>query len=377
MSVAHIYIYGEIIHVQDEQASKYGYINYKDVVNQMQAQKQNAKSIDVHIHSDGGDIDTGWAIHDFIKAQGLPVRTINEGSAHSIASVVFLAGDPDKREVMPNASSLIHLASGGVMGNSEDVKNYAERLERASNKIAKFYESATNNTSEEIAQWMKDEKEFTADELVEKGFASKKIESLRAVAKFNSNENNNQNIMTGKQAEELKESMNGFQKLMNKVMTAIKGDEKPKALVVQDSNGTEIDFYELGEEDTPSVGDKANVDGSPASGDYVMSDGNTYSFTDGELAEIKEAEKEEEESEEMQNLKSENEKLQEEIKNLKAANEKTEEENKTFAKLAKETETKFKAMQSAFKNAGLNLEKPEGKKEETDKPKVRQLFKQD
>ena len=75
-----------------------------------------------------------------------------------------------------------------------------------------------------------------------------------------------------------------------------KFDAEVVALVLQDSNSTEIEFPDLEAGDTPKVGDKAMIDGSPIpDGSYIMPslDNVTVTFKDGAVEEIVEAETEE------------------------------------------------------------------------------------
>ena len=94
--------------------------------------------------------------------------------------------------------------------------------------------------------------------------------------------------------------------------------------IVFTADNSELDFYELGEDETPKVkdgetpGDKAKYDGKPAgesnNGEYVMASGETYKFNGEELIEIT---PKEEETTKDSNLKAENEALKEEVQNLK------------------------------------------------------------
>ena len=72
-----------------------------------------------------------------------------------------------------------------------------------------------------------------------------------------------------------------------------KDEIKPeiKNKVVLSVSDVEIDFMEIDTDATPKVGDKANVDGKPAEGEYITKGGEKYSFEGGVLTEI---EKEEE-----------------------------------------------------------------------------------
>lgn len=61
---------------------------------------------------------------------------------------------------------------------------------------------------------------------------------------------------------------------------------KAKNLLVQDVNGTELDFPDLELGEDPAVGDKATVGGQKAEGAYTLPDGTTLSFVNGEITKV-------------------------------------------------------------------------------------------
>ena len=90
-------------------------------------------------------------------------------------------------------------------------------------------------------------------------------------------------------------------------------------LVVTSAEGTDIDFYEIEDEEDIQVGAKANIDSSPADGSHVMPSGQTYVFASGELTEIQEAESEEEASaEQIQQLQNQLSEKDTEIEELRS-----------------------------------------------------------
>ncbi len=62
--------------------------------------------ITICINSPGGEVDSGLAVYDVIRSLACPVRTICTGTAASMASIIFLAGD--KREMLPHTKLMIH-----------------------------------------------------------------------------------------------------------------------------------------------------------------------------------------------------------------------------------------------------------------------------
>lgn len=301
MSTAHVYVYGVIEDWQSSEASEWGSVSLTSIKNQIDAQS-SAKDVLVHIHSAGGDVNEGFAIYDYLKSLGKPINTVIEGNCFSIATIIALAGE--ERTMTSNSEFLIHNPWGWAMGEKEDIKKYADQLEKAENTIAEFYAKKTNLPIDEVLMLMKQETSFTPEEAQAKGFITKVKETLKAVALFNPKQMNKKETDT----------------LVNKIIAGIKNigkSDKIQNKIIQDANGVEIDFYEVEETATPAVGDKARVDGSDAEGEYLLPSGETYVFTAGELTEIQTGE-EEAEDEGLEALKAENESLKQQLADAQA-----------------------------------------------------------
>lgn len=353
METAHIYIYGDIGWWQSKDADDWGEVTLKGVRDQYESQK-DAESITLHIHSPGGYVTEGFAIHDYIRSLGKPVTTIIEGMCYSIATVIALAGDT--RMMTSNSDFMIHNPWGGTMGDSAEVQKYADELKKLEQKVADFYAAKTKITSEEALELMKAETFMTPEEAKEKGFITEIATVMKAVAMFNPNiKEMPKNKMTKKDAESA----------LDKALATLKSIFSPaQNKIVQDANGDEIDFPELEADDTPAVGDEATIDGSPASGERVMPSGETYVFADGKLSEIKPKEddtEEDDDSEEMQalkdeivNLKKDLKKEKDTVKQLKAQNKKlnkaSEDQKKALEDVQEEIEEVKKSIGSGFKS---------------------------
>jgi ATP-dependent Clp protease, protease subunit len=62
--------------------------------------------ITLFVGSGGGSCLAGYAFYDFMKASGIPLRTIAMGNCDSIAIIVFLAGK--ERFISPSTTMLFH-----------------------------------------------------------------------------------------------------------------------------------------------------------------------------------------------------------------------------------------------------------------------------
>ena len=127
--------------------------------------------LDVHINSAGGDVSDGIAIASAIRAYPGRKRTVVDGMAASIASVIAQAGD--ERIVEPGAMLMIHDPLTACMGNQADFEKAAETLGKHGDNLARQYADRAGGTPEEWRAVMRDETWYTADEAVEAGLADR------------------------------------------------------------------------------------------------------------------------------------------------------------------------------------------------------------
>ena len=282
-----IYLIGEV-----------GYeITLKSVVDAVNESDKN-KPLNVHVHTGGGSVFDGLAIYNYFKTLKQEVHTMSAGLVASIGSIIYLAGKKETRQINSNDNFLIHLPEGMGFGNAEDLEKNAKMLRDIENKISDIYALETDITKEEAMVLMKKDEMMDVQFLKDKGFVAEIVE-FKAVANFN-NKTMNKDAVSKKEVESI------LDKFINKYFPK----KDPTNKIVQDANGVELDFTELEDSDTVAVGDKATVDGKNAIGDYVLPSGETYTFADGELTVIVEADEDEET---IESLKKEIEKLKDEL----------------------------------------------------------------
>lgn len=243
------------------------------------------------IDSIGGSVEEGEAIYDYLnnlKAEH-PVNTYAK-KAYSQAAKIFAVGD--EREVDDVEKSLmIHFAWGKAEGRAEDFEAVAEYLRGLETEFAEFYAEFLNIDEETISTLLNNETFISGQDALKFGFATKVKVAAEAVAEY-SVQNSNTNKMTDKKKEKSKgqallEAMAAFVGIDYKTGQPV---EVNAEMTLQDSSGTEIVFPDLESGDTPKVGDKATIDGSPVpDGDYIMPslEDSTVVFVDGAISEIK------------------------------------------------------------------------------------------
>jgi len=269
-----------------------------DVITQVKKQP-DALEFNVHINSEGGLVDVGFDIYDYLKTLGKPITTIGSGIVASVATVIFMAGD--KRIVRENTPFMIHLPWGGSIGTADELELFADELRAVEKRMISFYTKALSIDEAAITPLLKNETWLTMQNLQDLGFITSAPVAAAAKTYFKKPNNN----MTGTFTEKDKNWMESlFERVLGK-------SKKPDILnkVVQDANGASIDFTDLPDDGVIEVGQMATIDGEPANGEYVMPDGFTYVFEAGELKEIKDPEGDEELAQQVAALTEENEQL--------------------------------------------------------------------
>lgn len=145
----------------------------------------SAKELHVEINSPGGDVFAGTAMFNMLRAwakDGKQVVTKVSGVAASIASVIFLAGD--KRVMPKNTFAMVHQPWTFAMGNADDLREQADTLEKIGGGMVKTYMDRTGLSEDEVNALLAQDTWLSADEALEKGFATEIADEIKATAKF-------------------------------------------------------------------------------------------------------------------------------------------------------------------------------------------------
>ena len=142
---ADIWMYGVIT---DERASDSD-ITALDVVAAIN-QYPDAKSLTIHLNSNGGDLFEGISIYNTLRDCGKRVTIIGEGIVASIASVIAMAAD--HFAMAENSKLMVHnpliLMRGSF--NKHDLNNMADDLAQMDDLIIRAYVEKTRLSSAEV-----------------------------------------------------------------------------------------------------------------------------------------------------------------------------------------------------------------------------------
>jgi ATP-dependent protease ClpP protease subunit len=272
-----------------------------DVISQVKKQPK-ATAFNVHINSEGGLVDVGFDIYNYLTSLGKPITTIGSGIVASIATVIFMAGT--ERLVRENTPFMIHLPWGGSMGTADELEKFADQLRGIEKKLVGFYKKSLHLEEQALMPLLKNETWLTPTQLTTLGFTTSRQVKAAAKAFFKTN-----STMNGTFSERDRHWMESlFTKVLGKFKNAHVFNK-----VIQDATGTEIDFTDLADDAVIEVGAIATIDGKPAEGKYILPDGFTYVFAEGELTEIIEPE----EDAEAESLKKENKNLKRQLNSIR------------------------------------------------------------
>ena len=80
------------------------------------------KDISLYINSPGGSVYAGLGIYDTMQYIQSNVSTICTGMAASMAAVLLVAGEKDKRFALKHSRVMIHQPMGGIQGQASDIE---------------------------------------------------------------------------------------------------------------------------------------------------------------------------------------------------------------------------------------------------------------
>lgn len=142
------------------------------------ARQAPGEEITMYVSSPGGEVTSGLALLDVMKAVQCPIRTICVGTAASMGAVIFAAGN--KRQMLPHSRLMIHdpLVGQSVGGSALKLKSLSEDIMRTRETLGGLLAQATGRTIEEIYEKTADDTWFDAREAVDFGLADEIIHTL-------------------------------------------------------------------------------------------------------------------------------------------------------------------------------------------------------
>jgi ATP-dependent Clp endopeptidase proteolytic subunit ClpP len=312
MSKAIINIYGEVIPWQDSNVLEWGAVNLKSVKDAI-SNATDSDELEVHIHSNGGDVNEGFAIYDMLVNSGKKVTTIVDGNCFSIATVIFMAGST--RQMSKNAQFMIHNPWGGAFGDAEEIQKYADQVKDAENRILDFYVDKTGGDRDTIKSMMDAETYLTSDQALELKFATAIIEPVQARIRAHFKQNNTLQMSTV--IEKLEAGFASINNLLKEKFGIKAEATEIKAAMVKTQDGEELEITMAGEK--VAVGDTVKKGGEDFTGTATLEDGTVITCDAGKVTEVSAPSSASEEDEATKALKDENEQLKAKVQEQETA----------------------------------------------------------
>lgn len=163
---ADVFIYGEITKYAWEEYGEMSSTLFKDELDSL----GEVDTIHLYINSPGGSVFEGVTIYNMLKRHKAQVIVHVDAVAASIASVIAMAGDEIR---MPtNSMLMIHNALiGPIWGNAQELRKYADDVERISQSSMTTYLSKAGDkiTEEKLQELLDAETWLSADEAYQYG----------------------------------------------------------------------------------------------------------------------------------------------------------------------------------------------------------------
>ena len=141
-----------------------------------------ADTINLRINSYGGSVTDGLAIYNALRRHKATVNVFVDGVAISCASYIAMAGDTIT--MAKNSQMMIHAPWTFAYGNSNDMREQADILDRYAKAMASAYADKSGKTYEDALALLTDGKDhwFLADEAKAEGFADEVGEEVAVAA---------------------------------------------------------------------------------------------------------------------------------------------------------------------------------------------------
>lgn len=153
----------------------------KDFAQQL-ASIPSDRDITLRINSPGGSIFDGFAIFNMLAARRERVTASVIGLAASMATIVMLAAK--RVTAAENSTLMIHRPAGGAWGESKDMREMADLLDKLEGQLVSAYVAKTGKSEADVKAAMAATTWFTAAEAKEWGLVDEVTAAMQAAATF-------------------------------------------------------------------------------------------------------------------------------------------------------------------------------------------------
>lgn len=150
-------IYGDIY--------SFGYNSAANFIERFEDARKGADEINVHLHTDGGNVIEGTLIYNHIKSCDIPVNVYIDGVCCSMGTVVMMAAK--KVYMCENSYLMIHAPQGSCYGTAPAMEKVAKCLRGMEKNFKKIYATKTGKSEKEVEELLEGDNWFTAQEAMD------------------------------------------------------------------------------------------------------------------------------------------------------------------------------------------------------------------
>lgn len=146
--------------------------NAADFRNELKALGDDIETINLHIHSRGGNVYEAVAMMNTLRQHDARVVTTVDSIAASAAGFIAV-GASDELIVAENAEIMAHLPWVLMIGDANEMRKTADRLDQIGKNISSIFAEKAGGNVDEWMQVLTDETWWSAQEAVDAGIADK------------------------------------------------------------------------------------------------------------------------------------------------------------------------------------------------------------
>lgn len=138
------------------------------------------KELTLRMHCYGGSVFEGNVMFNTAARSTMKINVVIDGLAASMGCFFLPSIPKENVQIAANALGMVHRPMSGGGGDADDHRNEAKLLDSMESNFIKIVSERTGKTEDEVRKMWFDGKDhwLNADEMVQFGFASKKIKSV-------------------------------------------------------------------------------------------------------------------------------------------------------------------------------------------------------
>ena len=137
------------------------------------------KDVSIYINSPGGSVYAGLGIYDTMQYIQSDVTTICTGMAASMAAILLVAGEKDKRYALKHSRVMIHQPMGGIQGQASDIEITAREIQKLKEELYKIISTHSGQPYDKVYADSDRDYWMTSQEALEYGMIDKVLEKAK------------------------------------------------------------------------------------------------------------------------------------------------------------------------------------------------------